>query len=91
MAVNAPEEEQTNLVAALRDKVRRPSYFSPPKLTPSTDPAYRPSGTQPLHATRTSRDEASECQYVPERSRAYQAPCHGPYKLIENLRDLTRL
>ncbi len=47
MAVNAPEEEQTNLVAALRDKVRRPSYFSPPKLTA----VYRSCIPSKRHAT----------------------------------------
>jgi len=61
MAVNAPEEEQTNLVAALRDKVRRPSYFSPPKthrrlqILHTVQAARNPS-TQPARAEMKLRN-----------------------------------
>lgn len=70
MAVNAPEEEQTNLVAALRDKVSTFLFiYCKASADCAADPPHCTSGTEPINTAGTSRVEVEKRQYVPERSR----------------------
>ena len=55
-----------NLVAALREKVRRKVYASDCPDPLSSDPAHCPAREESLHACREAKHYAAKRQHVPE-------------------------
>ena len=69
LAVNAPEDQQTNLVAALREKVNAHDLSQGGRRL-TTDSPHRPIGSKPVHRPGEGRDQAAQRKHVLERSRS---------------------
>lgn len=68
LAVNAPEDQQTNLVAALRDKVNTTQNDRNQEQELMTDSAHRSIRSKSIYRACKGRDQVAQRQHVLERS-----------------------